>query len=100
MSLAWSSGYVRSDEIVGYTYQAELLCPGCTAEAFLKTRTVKDYVREDLSRVEEMLDFFAKAEGIDREDLYSYDSDDFPKPLLACQANGHECCDECGGELL
>lgn len=63
--------------VVGYTYQAENLCPRCTLKAML-ANAIK--VRWDLPH-EEAIRRAANNEGIDFDDERSYDSDAFPKAV-------------------
>ncbi|WP_030660811.1 hypothetical protein [Streptomyces rimosus] len=64
--------------IVGYSYQAENLCPSCTLKAMrangIKVQRGKPH--EDAVRRA------AKNLGIDFDDERSYDSGDFPKPVM------------------
>jgi hypothetical protein len=95
--------YIKAWEIVGYTYQAETLCPGCTiaslptgpGEAFDGWRDVTGRMS-----AEDNLSELACAFGIDRNDESSYDSDEFPKVVFASSVEGDETCDRCGGELI
>lgn len=78
--------------IVAYTYQAELLCPGCVSEHIFG-------VRYPDPEVESYLDEEAEVEGFDREDERSFDSGYFPKVVFDHQV-GTDRCDHCGEELV
>lgn len=63
--------------VVGYTYQAENLCPTCT----LKTMRANG-IKVQVGRPhEEAVAKAAEKLGIDYENEHSYDSGDFPKPV-------------------
>ena len=94
---------MSATDIVAYTYKAEQLHDECLREV-LGYGTVNG--RRDPLTVEERLNSIAKRQGIDREDEYSFDSDDFPKVIfesqLDCGREGqgdHEQCDRCGETL-
>lgn len=84
--------YSRIDEVVGYVYAADLHCYTCIGG--------KD---DDAERY---LDQWATRLGIDRDDEYSFDTNDFPKPVYDYQVHdgcdADECWDRCGecGEPL
>lgn len=66
---------------VGYTYQAENLCPSCTLKAMRANgiRVQKGKAHENaIRRAAQNLD-------IDFNDQHTYDSDDFPKPFTEQQ---------------
>lgn len=83
--------------VVGYTYQAELLCPDCMYPDSVTLFWRAGGRVESLS-TEVNLEFVAKARGIDREDETSFDSDDFPKVVFDAQVSD-ERCTRCGGRL-
>ena len=83
--------------IVAYTYRAETLCPGCIIAQLIGRGEASPAARD--MRVEEVLDQIAGANGIDRDDEHSFDSDDFPKVVLGVSLEEHERCDGCDGEL-
>lgn len=102
-----SSRYRKSFEVAGYTFQAELLCPGCTLEA-VKVAYPLDYplssTIQDGDTSEDVLRTVAKSRnlagaGIDLADALSFDSDDFPKVVFVDQLDDEEHCGSCGGEL-
>jgi hypothetical protein len=66
---------------VGYTFQAENLCPSCTAKALAASGIA---LRRGVSH-EDAIRWAAQKRGIDLDDDASYDSQDFPKPVLANQ---------------
>lgn len=67
--------------VVGYTYQAENLCPPCTLRAMrangIKVAKGKDH--------EEAIRDAAETLKVDYDDQHSYDSDNFPKPVTEQQ---------------
>lgn len=90
-------------DIVGYTFDADNYCPGCIMEV-LPTGEGEAYdgwaLAEGVSMsVEADLREIAVAFGIDYDDLASYDSGDFPKPIFASQVEDDEHCGNCH-ELL
>lgn len=88
--------YVKSFDVVGYTFCAETLCPGCTRETFETSTGLT--ARE--STTEGYLTSVARYVGIDREDEASFDSGTFPKVIFADSVQDDEACDSCGGALL
>lgn len=71
----------RSDDIVGYTYKAANYPP----EKILAALGVADVVSEE--SIDERLAALAAERGIDRDDEYSFDSDDFPKAVHEAQVS-------------
>ncbi len=88
----WENGYLsadwpaygRFDTIVGYVYLAAEHTPEQLhaeyVERWIEGRACSPAAR-DMS-MEDILNQRAAAEGIDRDDEYSFDSDDFPKVIL------------------
>lgn len=74
---------MHSTDVVAYTYQADTYCPGC----ILTMLAAKHGVTPDAVDVEGALEEFAELDGMDYNDPYSYDSDDFPKVVFADSAN-------------
>ncbi|MFD7661284.1 hypothetical protein [Streptomyces sp. NPDC059788] len=64
--------------VVGYTYQAETLCPSCTLKA-MRTAGIK--VQRGKPH-EDAVQRAAKNERVDFDDKRSYGSDNFPKPVM------------------
>jgi hypoxanthine phosphoribosyltransferase len=65
----------------GYTYKAENYCPDCIMSVMSGGKVVGSdvgYVYD----VDKILKFCAAVMGIDYDDEYSYDSDEFPKPIF------------------
>lgn len=84
---------MRPDDIIGYAYLAETLCPACTVEA-----VVRHAGRPlDVATAEAMLDVLAAREGITRTDEHTFDSDDFPKVIFAEEP---ESCGTCWHDLI
>jgi len=67
-----------SIEPAGYTYKAELLCPNCTIEALKGESRAELYDSSD----EATIRILANRAGVDYSEPRSYDSSDFPKPVL------------------
>jgi len=84
-------------QIVGYQYQADQYCPDCLNREMTPT----GHNAVTMLPMEEVLDRLADAAGIDRTDEWSFDSDDFPKVILAVQIGGSDR-DRCGrcGEVM
>lgn len=80
-------------DIVGYTYCAEILCPGCTASAVGwdgqgGERGANAYIEKTgLSR------------GIDVRDEYTFDSSEWPKVVFGSDVGSYEVCGACHGPL-
>ena len=90
---------MSATDIVGYAYQADLVCPPCILVLVQKDRA-------EHFDAEQGLDVAAKSLGINRENESSFDSDVFPKVIFGDQVhytcireNGYEpgqCGDQCG----
>lgn len=63
--------------IVGYTYRAENHRPAALVEILITEGRLSPGARG--MDADEALDQLAAIEGVDREDEYSFDSDEFPK---------------------
>lgn len=88
---------MRYGTIVGYTYSADMMCGDCVVKRLQdRYQIINDVLAVD---TELALDGIASMLDIDRDDLYSYDSGDFPKPVLCEQVEEDEHCGECGCEL-
>lgn len=85
-------------EVCGYSYKAAEYCPAHAVEAFLIHEGLEGH---GLSYIpEEALDLMARFRGINREDEYSFDSDDFPKAIFGYQAeDAGSHCETCGLHL-
>lgn len=89
--------------LVGYVYRADLWCPAC-----MRIRALADagqlgfYVSDgiDTATTEDVLSDLAALRSIDREDEKSFDSDDFPKVLLADSTDQDDRCCRCGRLLI
>lgn len=84
--------------IVGYTYQAEILCPSCAQR--LARRSNPDPAPVESWLAETELNDWAREVKIDRDDEESYDSDEFPKVVFASSVLDDETCGECGEDLI
>lgn len=83
---------MSSTSIVGYTYQAENLCTGCTRTLALRLGSFGDDLNDS---TETLLDRLADVVGVDRFDERSYDSEQFPKVIFDSQVEDAE--ERCGG---
>ena len=89
---------MSSTSIVGYTYQAENLCTGCTRTLAMRWGGFDDGAA---TSTEALLDRLAGVVGVDRYDERSYDSDDFPKVIFDSQVeDSDERCGSCGESLI
>lgn len=105
---------MHATHIAAYVYSADVYCPDCiaaTAERVLRENgyadEIEDAAREgspvDVGvfalRAEGLLARWAKLDGINQYDPYSYDSDDFPKVVLADSIEDGDRCGGCGEGL-
>ena len=81
------------NEITAYTFNADIWCVGCVEEHFERSHGIAPATAED------MLDEYAEANGIDRMDESSFDSDDFPKVIFDIDLDGVEICGWCCNEI-
>lgn len=87
----------RATDIVGYTYNAENLCPACVIETLIAQGEASPAARD--MPTEDALEQIASANGIDRMDERSYDSGDFPKVIFSSQVEEGETCSNCHNEI-
>lgn len=85
---------LKSDTVVGYTFQADNYCPGCTELGWARPDEL------GALNAEQILDLRAAEYGIDRGGESSFDSGDFPKVILAVMVDGPEPCGSCGLDLI
>lgn len=102
---------MKSFHIAAYVFNAEIKCCDCVANwAEKELRNLGD-ATEEINEVaslgpgydsgvfgwrsESLLRSLAGGWGINIEDEYSYDSDDFPKVVFADQIETREYCGEC-----
>ena len=96
---------MKAFDIVGYTFNADNYCPGCIIEV-LPTGEGEAFDGWALAggvtmSVEADLREIAHAFNINYDDLASYDSDEFPKPIFASQVeDDEECCGNCHEPLI
>lgn len=79
--------------IDAYTFRADIYCPLCIIEVY---GAIPELPGDD---AETTLDQIAEYRGIDRENEYSFDSWDFPKPIYDDQIEQPETCGHCGADL-
>ncbi len=88
---------MNSAEIIAYTYRADIYCPKCIIKELAKRNPISP-AGFDMP-VEDVLNQVAGANGIDRGDEATYDSDDFPKVVFAVYLEPSEVCGNCGNNL-
>lgn len=88
----------RADTVVGYTYKADIVCPACILSA-MRAAGLPVAPVLDTYQVTAAVDSVAADLGIDPEDEYSYDSDNFPKVLFSHQVDDDDMCGRCGVPL-
>lgn len=81
-------------DIVAYTYCADNYCGDCVIDK-LDDR----YDIPIANTVEDALYTIGYANGYDRDEEATYDSDDFPKVVFRDQLEDGEVCGKCGKEL-
>lgn len=93
---------MHATDIVGYQYQAEIVCPRC-----IIGRLVDDALAAPAARdmgVEAALDQIAGAMAIERGDETTFDSWEFPKVVfrsdVADETCGNPWCPEYGDEAI
>lgn len=87
----------RLDDIVAYNYKADIFCPKCAVVEL--RRQITGYGPFDWTLpVEEVFDSVAMANGIDRYDEATFDSDEFPKVVFRDMTENN--CGRCGKEIL
>lgn len=80
----------KSDAIVGYDFNGDTYCPTHMIEELINRGMASPAARDMLE--EDVLDQIAGANGIDRQDEHSFDSNDFPKVILSVQVDEPEEC--------
>jgi len=80
-------------EITAYTFNADIWCVRCVERRFERDHGIAP------AHAEDMLDEYAEANGIDRMDESSFDSDDFPKVIFEIDLDGVEICGWCHNEI-
>lgn len=95
---------MHATEIVGYTFNADIYCPECVVE-MLPTGEGEAYDGWALAHgvrmsTEDNLTELALAFGIDRMEERTFDSDEFPKVIFACQVEDPEYCGRCHRDLI
>lgn len=97
--MATVNRYLRQPgQIVAYQYRAEQYCPDC----LVRVITPSGHNQVIAGTTEAMLDDLADAAGVNREDEYTFDSDEFPKVILSVHVEGDPELDRCGrcGRML
>lgn len=90
---------MHATDIVAYTYQADTWYPQCLVTVMVNDGTLSPAARS--MDPEAALDQHAAANAIDREDEYSFDSDDFPKVVFSSQVESDdETCSYCDEPLV
>lgn len=90
---------MHATDIVGYTFNAETLCPSCMRrKAAFENEANGD--NAEFTPLDTLLTRWAARQGIvDMEDEHSFDSDDFPKVIFASSVEDRERCDGCNERL-
>jgi len=84
-------------KITAYVYKADIYCTDCIIEAMLLAGEASPAARD--MPVEDALDQIAAANAIDRQDEWTFDSDEFPKVVFSDDLSG-EHCGGCGGGIV
>lgn len=82
--------------ITAYTYRADTYCPTCLIETMIARGEASPAARD--MPTEEVLDQVAEANGIDRYNEHTFDTDAFPKVIFGVEDDGLEC-GMCGEEI-
>ena len=87
-------------DIVAYQFQADLVCPDCVVPLLFELFG-QPHPRAPHFTTEAKLGVLAKLVGINYRDEHSYDSDEYPKPVLYNQPylEGGARCSVCHAEL-
>ncbi len=80
---------MRFDEVVGYTYDVGLYCPDDVIGLMIQKGKAPAAAEDRNS--EYVLDELATGLEVTREDENSFDSEDFPKVILAIDSEGLAC---------
>ena len=88
---------MNSFDVVAYMYDAGEYCPEHTVEMMIADGIAGVAAR--YMATEDVMWQCSNAMGIDADDLYSYDSSEFPKPLFRDQMGQTDTCDTCGAIL-
>lgn len=88
-------------DIVGYTFRADTYCPEHVLAVLTATPEFEGWALADgvAMSVEDNLDEIAAAFGVNREEEYSFDADEFPKRIFRWQLERVEHCGTCGEPL-
>lgn len=84
--------YQRTDDVVAYTYKADIVCPSCVLKAVPTPYPATH-------SAESALDILAQEIGVDRYNEETFDSDDFPKVVFRDQMEDGDVCGSCGERL-
>lgn len=87
---------MKSYDIIGYVYKADTYCPACTVSEVRVDYNINTlYTGNEEKQLRQM----AWDLGIEYDDEYSYDSDNFPKVIFADQ-NEDDYCGSCHEPLI
>lgn len=78
----------RFDDVVAYTYRADLYTPAGVIEALIQEGKASPAARD--MDAESAIRQIVESNGFDYDDLYSYDSDEYPKPIFSSDLEGGE----------
>jgi hypothetical protein len=89
----------RHDQVVGYSYNAADFCAECMYEHLPMSASERNTLDAMPGSAVALIGALAAARGIDTHDLYTYDSADYPKALVAGDVDDDRC-SVCGVPLL
>lgn len=87
---------MATDDIVGYTYDTEILCPNCTIESMVTDRS---HFPQDPEKILDWIAAEVMVPPVNRKDENTFDSNTFPKIIFEVNASG-ERCEHCGEDLI
>ena len=90
---------MKSYDVVGYTYQAELVCRPCMRSIAANQIEARGWNSEYVSLDRLMSTWATDIAGVDEGDESSFDSGDFPKVVFADQNQADDTCGRCGETL-
>ena len=80
----------KADAIVAYDFNGDVYCPEHMIEELIKRGMASPAARD--MKEEDVLDQIAEANGIDRYNEHTFDSDNFPKVVLSVSMEDDEDC--------
>ena len=80
---------MKSTDIVGYTFNADVFCPLCLVDAMEEEDGISNQIINPDYSVEDYLRDVAQHQGIDLSE--PFDSSEFPKVIFADQVTDDRC---------